>query len=151
MNKSYLTFKLPLLALDMGLKRIGVAVSDRRGLSCSGIACLYRQDSGWMKQMQRHIDEYACTGIVLGLPKNMDGTEGVQAKDCRQVGVEIEAFSALPVYFHDERLSSWAARQRLHGMGLNEKKTRARLDQTAAAIILEDFLSVYLKAKAELT
>jgi len=151
MNKSYLTFKLPLLALDVGLKRIGVAVSDRRGLSCSGIACLFRQDSGWMKQMQRHIDEYACVGILIGLPKNMDGTEGVQAKDCREVGTQVEKFSGLPVYFHDERLSSWAARQRLHKMGLNEKKTRARLDQTAAAIIMEDFLSVYLKAQEALS
>jgi len=150
MNKSYLTFKLPLLALDVGLKRIGVAVSDRRGLSSNGIACLFRQDLGWMKQMQRHIDEYACVGIVIGLAKNMDGTEGVQAKDCREVGMQVEQFTSLPVYFHDERMSSWAARKRLHAMGLNEKKTRARLDQTAAAIILEDFLSVYLKAKTEL-
>ncbi|MDT8376807.1 MAG: Holliday junction resolvase RuvX [Mariprofundaceae bacterium] len=134
---------LPLLALDIGKKRIGVAVSDRLGFSCRGITCLHRNDPGWPKQVLKLIGEYGCKGIVIGLARNMDGTEGAQAQDCRKSAAQLQPVTGLPVIFQDERLSTWTARERLFAQGLNEKRVRAKLDQTAAAVILEDFIAAH--------
>jgi putative Holliday junction resolvase len=132
---------LPLLALDIGGKRIGVAVSDRLGISCRGVTCLFRNDQGWPKQVLKLVREYASKGIVVGLPKNMDGTEGSQAEDCRSAAKQLSEFTNLPIFFQDERLSTWTAKERLFAQGLNEKRMRAKLDQTAAAVFLEDFIA----------
>ncbi|MDX8396142.1 MAG: Holliday junction resolvase RuvX [Mariprofundaceae bacterium] len=137
------TFALPLLALDIGGKRIGVAVCDRLGISCRGVTCLFRNDQGWPKQTLKLVQEYGCKGIVIGLPKNMDGTEGAQAKDCRKAAKQLATVIDLPIVFQDERLSTWTAKERLFAQGLNEKKVKAKLDQTAAAVFLEDFLSAH--------
>ncbi len=134
---------LPLIALDIGGKRIGVAVCDALGVSCRGIACLHRADRGWIDRLVRLIGEYGCRGIVVGLPKNMDGSEGAQAADARAAAAELRAAIDLPLVFQDERLSTWTARERLFAQGLSEKKVRERIDQTAAAVILEDFLAAH--------
>jgi len=124
-----------------------VAVSDRMGLSCSGIACLYRNDSGWPKQALKLIREYGCKGIVVGLAKNMDGSEGEQAADCRKGASELQQVTDLPIQFQDERLSTWTAKERLFAQGLNEKRVKEKLDQTAAAVILEDFITAHPELK----
>jgi len=138
---------LPLLALDIGGKRIGVAVCDSLGISTRGIACLHRKDVGWSGQVLKLVREYGCRGIIAGLPKNMDGTEGGQAADCRAAVNELVARTDLPVVFQDERLSSWTARERLFAQGLSEKKVRAKIDHTAAAVILEDFVAAHPEMK----
>lgn len=140
--------QLPLIALDIGMKRIGVAVCDRMGISSRGIACLHRGDRGWPKQLQTLIVEYGSKGVVAGLPMNMDGSEGVQAADARAAVRDLAAVIDLPVVFQDERLSTWTAKERLFAQGLNEKKVKAKLDQTAAAVILEDFLLAHPELKA---
>ena len=132
---------LPLLALDIGMRRIGVAVCDALGISCRGIACLHRNDSQWPQQVAARAAEHHSRGIVIGLPHNMDGSSGAQAEDCRRAAAELAGQCALPIYFQDERLSSWEAKERLFAQGLNEKKVKQKLDQTAAAIILESFLA----------
>ncbi|ATX78757.1 putative holliday junction resolvase [Mariprofundus aestuarium] len=132
--------QLPLLALDIGMKRIGVAVCDRLAISCRGVTYLHRNDKGWPRQLLKLIREYGSKGIVAGLPKNMDGTEGVQARDARAAVRELKLVIDLPVVFQDERLSSWTAKERLYAQGLNEKKVKEKIDQTAAAVILEDFI-----------
>lgn len=132
---------LPLLALDIGGKRIGVAVSDRLGFSCRGITCLFRNDQGWPRQVNKLAAEYGIKALVVGLPKNMDGTEGSQAEDCRKAAAQLAKITDLPILFQDERLSTWTAKERLFAQGLNEKKMRAKLDQTAAAVFLEDFIA----------
>ncbi|MDQ6992394.1 MAG: Holliday junction resolvase RuvX [Mariprofundus sp.] len=136
-------FTLPLISLDIGMKRIGVAVCDRFGISCRGVTCLMRRDIGWPKQLAKVISEYGAKSLVAGLPKNMDGSEGVQAADARKGVKELQKVITLPVTFQDERLSTWTAKERLYAQGLNEKKVKERLDQTAAAVILEDFLATY--------
>jgi len=137
------SLELPLIALDIGMRRIGVAVCDQLGLSCRGIACLSRRDAGWPRQLLKLAAEYGSRGIVAGLPKNMDGSEGVQAEDARAAVAELAACTDLPIVFQDERLSTWTAKERLYAQGLNERKVRERLDQTAAAVILGDFLSAH--------
>jgi len=134
---------LPLLALDIGGKRIGVAVCDSLGISARGIACLYRKDSAWPRQALKLAQEYGCQGVVAGLPKHMDGAEGGQAADCRAAVKELAMQTDLPIVFQDERLSTWTAKERLFAQGLSEKKVRAKIDQTAAAVILEDFLAAH--------
>ena len=141
MNQIEAELALPLLALDVGGKRIGVAVSDRLGISCRGVTCLFRNDQGWPKQVAKLVQEYGSKTIVVGLPKNMDGTEGVQAQDCRSAAKQLAKTIPLPIVFQDERLSSWTAKERLFAQGLNEKKMRAKLDQTAAAVFLEDYIA----------
>jgi len=140
--------QLPLIALDIGMKRIGVAVCDRMAYSFRGVTCLHRRDQGWPNQLQKLIREYGSKGIVAGLPKNMDGSEGVQAADARAAVRELKKTCTLPIVFQDERLSTWTAKERLFAQGLNEKKVKAKLDQTAAAVILEDFVSTYPELKA---
>jgi len=133
-------FQLPLISLDIGTKRIGVAVCDRLAFSCRGVACLHRRDKGWPVQLLKLVKEYGSRGVVAGLPSNMDGSEGVQAADARSAVAELRAVTDLPVVFQDERLSTWTAKERLYAQGLNEKRVMEKLDQTAAAVILEDFL-----------
>ncbi|MDQ6981555.1 MAG: Holliday junction resolvase RuvX [Mariprofundus sp.] len=140
--------QLPLISLDVGMKRIGVAVCDRMAFSCRGLTCLQRRDQGWPKQLLKLIREYGSRGIVAGLPKNMDGSEGVQAADARAAIRDLEVVCSLPVVFQDERLSTWTAKERLFAQGLNEKKVKTKLDQTAAAVILEDFLSAHPELKS---
>lgn len=139
--------ELPLLALDIGGRRIGVAVCDKLAISVRGIACLFRKDQGWSRQVIKLAEQYGCKGIVVGLPLNMDGSEGDQAEDCRKVAGELRELSDLPLVMQDERLSSWTAKERLYAQGLNEKKVRERIDQTAAAVILEDFLAAHPELK----
>jgi len=139
---------LPLLALDIGTRRIGVAVSDRLGLTARGIACLARRDRAWPQQLQRIIDEYGVRGIIAGLPKNMDGSEGAQAEDARAAVRTLRQMLTVPIVFQDERLSTWSAKERLFAQGLNERQVRKKLDQTAAAIILEDFLHAHPELKS---
>ena len=148
-NDSNTSFSLPLLALDIGKKRIGVAVSDRMGLSCSGVTCLHRNDSGWPQQALKVIREYGCKGVVIGLAKNMDGSEGDQAADCRKGAKELATVTDLPIRFQDERLSTWTAKERLFAQGLNEKRVKEKLDQTAAAVFLEDFIAAHPQLKQD--
>ncbi|ATX82798.1 putative holliday junction resolvase [Mariprofundus ferrinatatus] len=140
-------FTLPLISLDIGMKRIGVAVCDRLGISCRGVTFLHRNDQAWPKQLAKLIREYGSQGVVAGLPRNMDGTEGVQAEDARRAVAQLKQSVDLPVIFQDERLSTWTAKERLYAQGLNEKKVREKIDQTAAAVILEDFLSAHPELK----
>jgi len=141
---------LPLLALDIGGKRIGVAVCDKLAFSVRGISCLFRKDMNWTKQALKLAADYGCNGIVIGLPRNMDGSEGAQAEDCRAAATELAALTALPLFMQDERLSSWTAKERLFAQGLNQKKVREKIDQTAAAVILEDFIAAHPEMKGEL-
>jgi len=120
-----------------------VAVCDRLALSCHGVACLQRAHAGWLQRLRQIATEHGCRGIIAGLPRNMDGSEGRQAADCRSMAKQIEDACGLPVLLWDERLSTWAAKERLRAQGMNEGKIAARVDQTAAAIILEDFLAAH--------
>jgi len=84
--------------------------------------------------------EYSAEAIVIGLPLNMDGTEGPQAKLSRTLAEAISRIGPLPVHLHDERLTSHAADRRLIDRDLTRKKKKARQDAVAAQILLESFL-----------
>ena len=130
------------LAVDHGSKRIGLAVGDTEtrlaapvvGVPATGTA---EPDARAVMAAARDFDADA---FVLGLPLNMDGSEGPQAKLVREFGAMLAKLSGLPVHYVDERLSSETAREKLIGGELTRKKRKARMDGIAAQAILQDFL-----------
>lgn len=129
------------LGVDYGTRRIGIAISEPGGIA-SAVKVLAA--SGDLARDARAIvalaDEYGADAIVLGVPLNMDGTEGPQAKLSRRVADALRAAGPLPVHLHDERLTSHAADGLLAGRELTRKKKKARQDALAAQVLLESFL-----------
>ena len=130
-----------IMAIDYGDARIGLAVSDLLGMLCGEAWTL----SEW--NMDRAIDTITAEAkarqverFVLGLPKNMDGTEGVRAEKSREFKSKLETASGLPVVLWDERRSSIEAHAILHANGKKEKKHRKTVDAVAASLILDGYL-----------
>ena len=129
-----------LAALDVGDARIGVAVCDELELTVRG-AGVVRRVGG-----QRDLNAVAALlaplepeRVVVGLPLNMDGSEGPQAAKVRAFGQRLAAHLALPVEFWDERLTTVEAEQTLRKAGMSRTRRRDLIDQEAAAVILESY------------
>lgn len=130
------------LAIDHGSKRIGLAVGDsetRLAAPVLGVPGTGTPEADARAVMAAGAD-FDADAYVLGLPLNMDGTVGPQAKLVREFGEVLGTLSGLPVHYIDERLSSESAREKLIGGELTRKKRKARLDGLAAQSILQDFL-----------
>jgi putative Holliday junction resolvase len=136
------TAKGRLLSLDLGTKRVGVAVSDELQLTAQPLPPLRR--SNW-KTLLRQISDlrhsFDAQGVVIGLPLNLDGTEGSAAQEARRIARNLSLSLPVPVHLQDERLTSRAAEESLRAAGLSGQELNARLDSEAAAIILLDFIS----------
>jgi len=130
------------LGIDHGSKRIGLAVSDPGATIASPLATLdaAAKLSDQVVAVLSCAREYEIDAFVIGLPLNMDDTEGSQAKMVRRFGAEMERISGKPVHYWDERLSSHAAEELLRPAELTRKKHKARLDRVAALVILQGFL-----------
>jgi len=129
-------------ALDVGDARVGIAVSDELGLLASGIGVVRRV--GGVRDLDaigRLLEPHAPAHLVVGLPLNMDGSEGPQAAKTRRFAERVAAHLGLPLEFQDERLSSFEAEERLRAAGVASARRRALVDQTAAVVILEDYLA----------
>ncbi|MDG2199633.1 MAG: Holliday junction resolvase RuvX [Phycisphaerales bacterium] len=126
------------LGLDLGTKRTGVAVGDDETGSALPVAVVDTPDeAALMNAIDTQIRDHGPDAIVVGLPLNMDGTEGKPAEAARALADRISTHVHLDVHVQDERLTSDAARRRLAETG----STRGRRDDAiAAAIILEEFL-----------
>jgi putative Holliday junction resolvase len=130
-----------LAALDVGDARIGVAVSDDLGVSVRGIGVVRRQGGGHdLDAIARMLAPYEVSHLVLGLPLNMDGTEGRQATRVRAFGDRVATHLGLPVEFWDERLTSFEAEDQLRRRGVKARRRRALVDQVAAEVILRSYL-----------
>jgi putative Holliday junction resolvase len=132
------------LGIDHGTKRIGLAVSDPGATIASPLATLdaAAKLSDQVVAVLSYAREYEIDAFVVGLPLNMDDTEGNQARTVRRFGAELERISGKPVHYWDERLSSHAAEELLRPAELTRKKHKARLDRVAALVILQGFLDV---------
>lgn len=131
-----------LLALDLGTKRIGVAVSDELQLTTRAVSVIERKS--WkkvLKQIVSFLDEFDAVGLVLGLPYNTDGSESEMSLEARRLAKNFSLSLDVPVFLQDERVSTYDARGRLWKSGLSENEVRQKVDSEAAAIILSDFLS----------
>jgi putative Holliday junction resolvase len=128
------------LAIDLGDKRTGVAVGDDDTRIVSPLEVIAAPRARIMEPLLDAIDEQGPGALVIGLPLNMDGTEGPQAQLAREFGNRLAAATKLPVHFQDERLSSYAAEEHLKGSGRTRKQKKQLRDALAAAEILRDFL-----------
>ena len=129
------------MAIDYGDRRIGLAVSDALCILCGDAFTL----SEWNMERaaQRIAEEAAARGVdtlVLGLPKNMDGSEGPRAQLSREFAALLERETGLTPVLWDERRSSVEAHAILHANGRKEKKHRKTVDAVAASLILEGYL-----------
>ena len=132
----------PVLALDLGEKLVGAAVSDERLVTTKRLPPLKR--SNWKKLLQdvrQLLERFDAQTIVVGLPLRMDGTEGDAAKNVRRLALNLAKSVRQPVYLQDERLTSIAATENLKAEGLTVDEIPAFVDGEAAAVILQDFLS----------
>lgn len=131
----------PVLALDLGEKLVGAAISDERLITTNRLSPLKR--SNWKKLLQdvRHLlEQFDAQTIVVGLPLSMDGREGDAAKNVRRLALNLARSVQQPVYLQDERLTSRAAMENLLVEGVKPEDIPALIDGEAAATILRDFL-----------
>jgi putative Holliday junction resolvase len=130
------------LALDIGEKRIGVAISDPAGRVATPLVVLdARRALGDGSDLKRLLLDYDDVELVLiGLPRSLDGTEGPQAGSVRAAGERVARMTGLPVEYIDERLSSLEAERRMAECGESSRKRRGSVDMVAASILLQSYL-----------
>lgn len=129
-----------IVALDIGDVRIGVAVSDPTRTIASPAEVITR--IGWgpdTRAVKAICDRYETTQVLSGLPLNMDGTEGFQAKKVRDLCAQLEK-AGLTVFFQDERLSTVAAEDALLEGDLSRTERKRKVDKVAAAVFLQEYL-----------
>jgi putative Holliday junction resolvase len=130
-----------LMGLDPGAKTIGVAVSDGLRLVATALETIRRrrfaEDAARLGEIARH---RAVAGVVVGLPLNMDGSEGPRAQSARAFARNVAGALGLPVALMDERLSSFAAEEAMLAAGVPRRRRAGAVDKVAAAIILQGAL-----------
>ncbi len=132
------------MGLDVGTKTIGVAVSDELSITGQALATLRRSSlRADLHALRGLIAEHGVDQIVVGLPLNMDGTEGSRAAACRQLGKALGDASGIAVEYWDERLSTVAAERILLEGNVSRRKRRDVVDSLAAAIILQGWLDAH--------
>jgi putative Holliday junction resolvase len=129
------------LSIDLGEKRTGLAVGDDDSGVISPVDVLeIARGDRLLEALLKAIKQHEPGELVIGLPINMDGTEGPAARIVREFGKQLQQRSALPVHFQDERLTSYAADQQMSQSGRTHKQKKQLRDALAAAEILRDFL-----------
>jgi putative holliday junction resolvase len=131
-----------LLAVDFGSKNIGIAISDGLGITARPVETIRRSSlKSVIEQLKFLITDLEAEGVVVGLPLKLDGAPGDAAEQVlrfvEQLGAEID----IPVFTQDERLTSYEAEQLMMERGWNRKQRKAKSDEIAAMIILQDYLS----------
>ena len=132
-----------IIALDLGTKRVGVAICDELQVTVRPLQVLRR--GSWkelLKKISSFIEEFDAIALVLGLPYNFDGSESEMSTEARRLARNFSLSLSIPVFLQDERLSSKSAKQNLHDRGFNEEEILRRIDSEAATVILSDFLAL---------
>ncbi|HEX8140261.1 MAG TPA: Holliday junction resolvase RuvX [Pyrinomonadaceae bacterium] len=131
-----------LLALDLGQKRVGVAVSDELQITVRAIAPVRR--TSWKKLLRavrEALESFDAQALVIGLPLRLDGTAGEAAEEAVRLARNFGLSLGVPVFLQDERLTSFEAEESLRCRGLDASKRLGRVDSESAAIILRDFIA----------
>lgn len=127
--------------MDIGEKRIGLAVSDELGITAQGLETLNRTETGKdLRQLIELIQEKGITKLVVGLPKNMNGSLGFQAEEVQRLITLLTERCPLEVVYWDERLTTAAAQRILLEGDISRKKRKKVVDKIAAVIILQGYL-----------
>lgn len=130
-----------IMGLDVGEKRIGVAVSDPLGITAQGICVVHSKGTARNVQALRElIKEYEVTRLVLGMPRNMNGTYGPKAQEVQDFGETLHKELNLQVEYQDERLSTHAVEGALIEADVSRQKRRQVIDKLAAVYILQGYL-----------
>ena len=131
------------LGIDLGEARVGIAVSDDLGMLAhprETIRVAAGGEAAVLKRIAEIVQKEKIGVIVIGLPRNMDGSEGPAAAKARAFAEKLRAATACEVRLLDERLTTVAAQKALHASGRNVKQSRAVIDQVAAQMILQTYL-----------
>ena len=132
---------MKVMSIDLGDVRTGVAVSDVTGfLAGRSVSITQRDRDKLLEEILAMIEKEKPGEIILGLPINMDGTEGPRAEKSRAFGDKLHEACGLPIKYMDERGSSISANRILSDAGKKKGKQRAQVDAVAAAIILQNYL-----------
>ncbi len=129
------------LAIDLGDKRTGLAVGDDRLRLATPVLVIETRDRNvLLQQLATVVEEHGPGELVVGLPLNMDGSEGPRSKIARTFARQLQERFGLPVHLHDERLTSHAAEEKLQQRDLSRGQKKERRDALAAAELLTSFL-----------
>lgn len=136
-----------ILALDVGTKNIGMAICDPLGITAQSLPTIRRKGDTEkdVKFVTDAITEYQVETLVVGLPKNMNGTEGPSCAMAKEFAAEVEGKIEIPIVFWDERLTSKIAESAMLEADLSRKKRKQKVDSLAAILILQNYLD-YLKS-----
>lgn len=133
-----------IMGLDYGSKTVGVAISDELLITAQGKEIIRREQENKLRRtcarIEELIEEYEVTQIVLGLPKNMNDTEGERAQKTHEFEEMLIRRTGLPVTLWDERLTTVAADKAMMEAGIRREKRRDYVDMIAAALILQGYL-----------
>ena len=129
-----------LLGLDHGDKRFGIALSDAGKVIATPRLVVEGEDALW-QTLESLMSEEDIEAVVIGLPLNMDGSEGPRARKVIEFSSVLEEKTGLPVHFQDERLSSFEAESALSEAGVHGSRRKSRVDMVAAQIILQGYLN----------
>jgi putative Holliday junction resolvase len=130
---------MPVVGIDFGRKRIGLAITD--GQSAYPLETMVRRSLKYdLEAIRSQLAERAVSLIVIGLPLNMDGTEGPSARAARAFAEHLGSATGLPVEMFDERLTSFEAEERLREASASRASKKAARDAMAATVILEGWL-----------
>ena len=129
------------MALDVGSRTIGIACSDALLMTAQGIETIRRTSlENDFKRLSELISEYEVHELVVGMPKNMNGTKGERAEKTEEFVEKMKAVIALPITFWDERLSTVMAERQLIAADVSRKKRKDVIDKMAAVVILQGYL-----------
>ncbi len=131
------------MAIDYGAKAIGVAISDELQLTVRPLTTIRREKRKYaqvIEQIGALITEHEIGTLVVGLPLNMDGTRGPAVERVESFIEDLRQRLSVPIVTIDERLTSYEADRMMREIGMNERERRARSDEYAATIILQDYL-----------
>jgi putative Holliday junction resolvase len=135
--------RISALGLDLGRKRIGVAGCDGTGLIATGLTTIDRRSFAEdVARLQKLVQEREAQLLVIGLPYNMDGSLGAQAKQVQKFAGRLSAALNLPIEFVDERLTSVQAEELLRAERQDFSRNKGLIDRKAAAIILQQWLDI---------
>ncbi len=135
-----------IMGLDFGSKTVGVAISDALLITAQGVEIIRRKEENKLRQTLARIEEliveYEVEEIVLGLPKNMNATEGVRVELTMEFKEKLERRTGLPVHLWDERLTTVAADKAMMEAGVRREKRKDYVDMIAATLILQGYLDL---------
>lgn len=131
-----------LLAIDLGTKNIGVAVSDALGITVRAVETIRRRSvEEDISRLKSLVEELEAESVIIGLPLRLDGSEGDAARTVMRFVERLQALLSVPVLTQDERLTSYEGEQIMIERGMKRHERRSKSDEMAAMIILQDYLA----------